>query len=275
MAKITSAASHKSKSKGTNKSSVAKAAKKSAPVKKSAAPKKAAKAAGKKAAPKKAAPKTKTASPAKKIAAGKTAKKAVKTTIKKASSAPVRSSARQAAPVRRNSTGKSTKQASDQQITQSMEYPKRSKSLPKAFYPQKDLDEFRVNIEGQIIETREELTNVSGLLMDVMTGEYEEENSVYSLHMADQGTDAMEREKAFLQAQRQNDYLKKLNEALARIENRSYGVCTVCGELIEKQRLLAVPVTQKHVDCKNKEASSPPPPPSRDEDNLSEFNETT
>ena len=101
-----------------------------------------------------------------------------------------------------------------------MEQAVQAKLVPKAFYQQKDLDEFRLNIESQIIETREELTNVSGLLMDSMTGEYEEENSVYSLHMADQGTDAMEREKAFLQAQRQNDYLKKLNESLTRIDNR-------------------------------------------------------
>ncbi len=147
------------------------------------------------------------------------------------------------------------------------------KSRPVASYSKKDLDDFRQNIESQMREAREELESVSEHLMDSMTGEYEDENSVYSLHMADQGTDAMEREKAFLQAQRQNDYLKKLDEALERIDDGSYGVCVVCGKLIEKQRLLAVPVTQKHVDCKNKEAASAPRPVTREEEPLHHFPE--
>ncbi|HET7152600.1 MAG TPA: TraR/DksA C4-type zinc finger protein [Candidatus Kapabacteria bacterium] len=149
----------------------------------------------------------------------------------------------------------------------------KTKMRAVAAYSQKDLNDFRQNIDDQIREAREELENVSEHLMDSMTGEYEDENSVYSLHMADQGTDAMEREKAFLQAQRQNDYLKKLNEALERIEDGSYGACVVCGKLIEKPRLLAVPVTQKHVDCKNKEAASAPRPVQREEEPLHHFPE--
>jgi len=39
---------------------------------------------------------------------------------------------------------------------------------------------------------------------------------------------------------------------LERIERGTYGICVICGKLIEKQRLQAVPITQKHVDCKNR-----------------------
>jgi DnaK suppressor protein len=62
----------------------------------------------------------------------------------------------------------------------------------------------------------------------------------------------MEREKQYLQAQRTSDYIKKLDEALERIDRGTYGICVVCGDLIEKERLMAVPITQKHVSCKNK-----------------------
>jgi len=151
---------------------------------------------------------------------------------------------------------------------------KKAASKKAASYGKADLEIFRANIASNIEESREELGNVTEHLMDSVSGEYEEENSVYSLHMADQGTDAMEREKDFLQAQRLNDYIKKLDEAMHRIVDGSYGVCVVCGKLIEKQRLIAVPVTQKHVDCKNKEASNTPRQSSREDTTLHHFPES-
>jgi DnaK suppressor protein len=135
---------------------------------------------------------------------------------------------------------------------------KSARSKPGASYGKADLAQFHENIEHQLQDSREELEALTGHLMDTVAGDYEEENSVYSLHMADQGTDAMEREKDFLQAQRLNDYIKKLEEAIRRVGEGSYGVCVMCAQLIEKPRLLAVPVTQKHVDCKNKESANTP-----------------
>ena len=189
-------------------------------------------------------------------------------TKKSAKSKPVKKAVAKSAKAKSKPAAKHTSKA-----TVSAKKVAKVKPKPAVSYSQKDLDEFRHNIEGQILEAREELENVSEHLMDSITGEYEDENSVYSLHMADQGTDAAEREKAFLQAQRQNDYLKKLNEALERIDDKSYGVCVVCGKLIEKPRLFAVPVTQKHVDCKNKEAATAPRPVPREEEPLHHFPE--
>jgi DnaK suppressor protein len=118
-------------------------------------------------------------------------------------------------------------------------------------YSAKDLDMFRKVIVEQRAEASEEFDIISQQLMDT-TGEFDGENQSFALHTAEQGSDAMEREKHFLQAQRTSDYIKKLDEALERIERGTYGICVVCGELIEKQRLFAVPITQKHVLCKNK-----------------------
>ena len=58
------------------------------------------------------------------------------------------------------------------------------------------------------------------------------DHSAYSFHMADQGTDAMEREKAFLFASRDEKYLRQIDAALERIENGTFGICRVTGKEI-------------------------------------------
>ena len=121
----------------------------------------------------------------------------------------------------------------------------------KERYGRKDLEIFRKLLTEQQQEAREEFDILSQNILDT-SGEFEADNQTYSLHTAEQGTDAIEREKTFLHAQRTSDYIKKLEEALERIDRGTYGICVVCGGLIEKQRLAAVPITQKHVDCKNR-----------------------
>ena len=87
-------------------------------------------------------------------------------------------------------------------------------------------------------------------MMDVTTGEYISESSNYSLHM-EQGTDAMEREKTFLFASRGSKFVNQLDDALARIEAKTYGVCKACGLLVPKERLEAVPTAQTCAEYKN------------------------
>jgi len=121
----------------------------------------------------------------------------------------------------------------------------------KERYGRKDLELFHKLIVDQQQEAREEFDILSQNILDT-SGEFEADNQNYSLHTAEQGSDAIEREKTFLHAQRTSDYIKKLEEALERIDRGTYGICVICGGLIEKERLQAVPITQKHVDCKNK-----------------------
>jgi RNA polymerase-binding transcription factor len=126
-------------------------------------------------------------------------------------------------------------------------------------YGRKDLESFRKLIIEQVQEAREEFEILSQNILDT-SGEFEADNQTYSLHTAEQGTDAIEREKTFLHAQRTSDYIKKLDEAIERIDRGTYGICVVCGGLIEKERLQAVPITQKHVDCKNRTQARRPGP---------------
>ncbi|MEX0892529.1 MAG: TraR/DksA family transcriptional regulator [Gemmatimonadota bacterium] len=77
----------------------------------------------------------------------------------------------------------------------------------------------------------------------------------YSDHMADLGTDAMEREKMLLFASKEGRYLYRVEEALRRLykEPQRFGFCHSCGNLIEFERLDALPHARYCIDCKRKE----------------------
>jgi DnaK suppressor protein len=79
--------------------------------------------------------------------------------------------------------------------------------------------------------------------------------SAYSFHMADQGTDAMEREKAFLFASKEGRYLYHIDEALRRLYRNpeKFGICEECGDEIGVERLEALPHTRLCIRCKEKE----------------------
>jgi RNA polymerase-binding transcription factor DksA len=110
-------------------------------------------------------------------------------------------------------------------------------------YPQKDLTFFRENVERAKIDTIDELRMLRERLDDLTNSENNDESAVYSMHMAEQGSESVEKEKTYAQIQRAQDYLRKLEEAIGRIDDKSYGICRMCGILISKERLLAVPIT--------------------------------
>jgi RNA polymerase-binding protein DksA len=79
--------------------------------------------------------------------------------------------------------------------------------------------------------------------------------SAYSFHMADQGTDAMEREKAFLFASQEGRFLWHIDQALRRLYKspETFGKCHNCGKDIAFERLDALPHARYCIDCKQRE----------------------
>ena len=79
--------------------------------------------------------------------------------------------------------------------------------------------------------------------------------SSYSFHMADQGTDAMEREKQFLMASKEGRYLWHVNQALRRLYSspETFGKCETCGNDVGFERLDALPHARLCIACKEKE----------------------
>ena len=89
--------------------------------------------------------------------------------------------------------------------------------------------------------------------MDTTTRESSGDHSAYAFHMADQGTDAMEREKNFLYAQRDGRLLYHIDLALERVEKGDFGLCHQCRKPISRERLEAVPHARLCIACKSKE----------------------
>jgi RNA polymerase-binding protein DksA len=118
----------------------------------------------------------------------------------------------------------------------------------------KQLEKFKEVLLEKQKKVSKNLEYLKTIVRESSTKEASGEHSSYSYHMADQGTDAMEREKAFMFFARDEKYLKQLDDAFERIENGTYGVCRVCEKEIGHERLEAVPTTTICYDCKIKES---------------------
>jgi len=111
--------------------------------------------------------------------------------------------------------------------------------------------------EKLLLEKRAQLVEELGLIrkrsLDSTAKENSGDLSSYSYHMADQGTDAMEREKAFLFASKSGRLLYHIDEALRRLRNDDFGICIECGKPISATRLEAVPHARMCIKCKEAE----------------------
>jgi DnaK suppressor protein len=108
-----------------------------------------------------------------------------------------------------------------------------------------------------LLKKRKELMSqmefIKEVEMESTTKEAAGDHSSYAFHMADQGTDTMEKEKNFFYAQRDGRLLYHIDKALERIENGTFGACDSCGEPIAKERLEAVPHARLCIACKSSE----------------------
>lgn len=132
---------------------------------------------------------------------------------------------------------------------------KKGTVCPPRGHTKADLEHFKQIILERRKDIMEELDMLRESMVDQTTGEYVTENSAYSLHM-EQGTDTMEREKLFLMAGREQKFLNYLDDALVRIEKGTYGICSDCGNPIEKERLEVVPHTSLCSKCKTRKGTT-------------------
>ena len=121
-------------------------------------------------------------------------------------------------------------------------------------YSKKKLAFFKKHIQAKLDDLTNDLDDSKGNLDSNMGGSSGlAQEYVFSVHMADAGTDSYEREKNYHFLNRQTDYHKSLTKALERIEDGTFGVCSISGELIPEERMLEVPNTTKRVEAKEKE----------------------
>jgi RNA polymerase-binding protein DksA len=125
------------------------------------------------------------------------------------------------------------------------------KTKKPELYAPSDKEYFRKIIEDKIRNLLKELGYLKERSLETTLAEYSGDYSTYSFHMADQGTDAQEREKAFMFAHREGRFLNHLTRALDRIKDGTYGYCAECGKAIPKKRLEAVPHATLCIECKS------------------------
>lgn len=169
---------------------------------------------------------------------------AVKKKARTSSKRTVKVTKKKDAPAKVFITRKSRKKA------KALEIERKPVKLGKTYLSTKELNFFRDLIIEQKNEILENARRLKESLVDENTGEYLGENSTFSMHMAEHGTDEMEKEKAYMLIQRDEKHLFHLKTALERIEKKTYGLCISCGKPIDKGRLEAVPITQHCIKCK-------------------------
>ena len=109
-------------------------------------------------------------------------------------------------------------------------------------YSDEELQEFK----AVILEKLE----VAKSNYDQLMARIQADESKNSFNMLEEGASTMVQEEASQRAARKQDFINKLQAALVRIENKTYGICRVTGKLIPKGRLLAVPHATLSVEGK-------------------------
>ena len=118
----------------------------------------------------------------------------------------------------------------------------------RARYSDKELEEFRKIILTKIDEARKELNNLTQTMSS--SNEHGTDDTAGTFKMLEDGSESLAKEEAGQLAQRQKKFIEQLENAMVRIENKTYGICRVTGKLIPKERLRAVPHTTQSIEAK-------------------------
>lgn len=117
---------------------------------------------------------------------------------------------------------------------------------PKMRYSDEELAEFKVLVEQKLNDTRQELEDLKQSLQNTS-----DQINVLSSKGVEDANDFSEREYLLTMITRHKKLMMSLEKAMARIANRTYGICVATGKLIDKRRLMAVPHTTMSIEAKN------------------------
>ncbi len=118
----------------------------------------------------------------------------------------------------------------------------------KTRYSTEELAEFEALLNAKLEAAKKELETYVDAVSKRKTEDIPLTGGAY--HSLEDGSETLEKENMQRLAVRQSKYIKNLQNALIRIKNGTYGICSVSGKLIKKERLLAVPHTTMSIDAK-------------------------
>jgi len=117
-----------------------------------------------------------------------------------------------------------------------------------AKYSDKDLEEFKVIILEKRTHAQEDLDLLKGAFQNDRNNGTEDTSPTFKGF--EEGSETMGKEANVQLAIRQEKFIRDLNNALRRIENKTYGICRVTGKLIQKERLKLVPHATLSIEAK-------------------------
>ncbi|MBT1699997.1 TraR/DksA family transcriptional regulator [Fulvivirgaceae bacterium PWU4] len=124
-----------------------------------------------------------------------------------------------------------------------------SQSEDKTRYSEEELKEFQQLITKKLDKAKEEYK----ILKETLNRNNDEGTDATSggnTKVLEDGAETAEKENLSQLAARQQKYITNLENALIRIKNGTYGICSVTGKLISKERLIAVPHTTQSIEAK-------------------------
>tara|TARA_B100000424_G_scaffold265334_1_gene254827 strand:+ start:1258 stop:1638 length:381 start_codon:yes stop_codon:yes gene_type:complete len=119
-------------------------------------------------------------------------------------------------------------------------------------YSDSELEEFRAIIEKKLEDAKEDLVILKGSLSH--KDDHGTDDTGRSFNMMEDGAETLMREENAQLAARSEKFIKNLENALIRINNKTYGVCRKSGKLISKDRLKLVPHATLSIAAKNAES---------------------
>ena len=122
--------------------------------------------------------------------------------------------------------------------------------IERTRYSDDELLEFRELINKKIEKARSELNYLQNSIKQ--TGEGNSDDSFGNNKVMEENSLSVEKEQMTQLAERQRKFIKNLEDAIGRIETKTYGVCKETGKLISKERLWAVPHTTLSIEAKLK-----------------------
>jgi RNA polymerase-binding transcription factor DksA len=126
---------------------------------------------------------------------------------------------------------------------------KPSSSDERTRYSEEELTEFAALINKKLDKARDEYR----ILKETLNRNNDEGTDATSggnTKVLEDGAETAEKENLSQLAARQQKYIMNLENALVRIKNGTYGICSVTGKLIPKERLIAVPHTTQSIEAK-------------------------
>lgn len=118
-------------------------------------------------------------------------------------------------------------------------------------YSDEDLEEFRVLINDKLDKALAEYASLKDQLQGDKSQDPSETGRQFN-DIFDESSSHTQRAEIQRLMNRQQQFIEKLRGALTRIDNKTYGICRVTGELIPKDRLRAVPHATLSIEAKNK-----------------------